>query len=77
VKQEKQQDVYKVGNESFKVGDITVEQMQRVGLDVMNGVPEDQRTEKYTPEMEEYRRYFDAWRKTLPPNAVVDFPALL
>jgi hypothetical protein len=51
--------------------------MERVRLDVMNGVRIDKGTVKYTPEMEEYRRYFEAWRKTLPENAVVDFPALL
>jgi hypothetical protein len=77
VKQEKHQDVYKVGNESFAFDRIDSDSMERVGLDVMNGIPVDKSSAKYTDDMLEYRRYFEAWRATLPPGAVVDFPALL
>lgn len=64
---------YIVGDETFQLGDMDIDQMERVRLDAANGVPA---SKDYTEEMLEYRRYFQAWMKTLPPEAIIDFPAL-
>lgn len=68
---------YVIDGKTFTVPDMDIGLMERVRLDATNGVPIDKSVEKYTPEMLEYRRYFEAWLKTLPPNAIVDFPQLL
>lgn len=57
--------------------DLEMEDMQRVRLDVMNGVSTDKSSLTYTPELLEYRKYFEAWSETLKPGEWVDFPSLL
>ncbi len=57
--------------------DLDIEEMQRVQLDAMNGVSTDKSSLTYTPELLEYRKYFEDWRTTLKPGEHVDFPSLL
>lgn len=68
-------ETYVVGNETFNLGPIDLEVEERINLDAALGIPPGKSME-YTPDMLEHRRYFEAWMKSLPPNAIIDFPQL-